>query len=261
MRLGHIIRTQPSVIRRSSPAGFTGNQSSRPKNGRLLVGVILAFALLVALVTINLRLVRHPAVLGNGMRNSEISRSEPNPGSPVKSESEHLETKTRNTRPEMTFYRDLTSEGEPHNGSESSDPSRTRGNEPENSPQQKQRESAASGQRGNSEDAAGRKTTASAGSFPESPAGRGSPPDLDLASRTYTVQVGSFTHPAIAQQWALNWKARGYDVELRPVARPNTGVTYRLYLGKFKSEKEADELVKRLKAKEGISAFRLTVPN
>jgi cell division septation protein DedD len=201
----------------------------------------------------NLRLIRHPAVLGNGVRNSEISRSDPIPGSPVKSEAEHLETRTRNARPEMTFYRGLTSEDEQHSGA--------RGNESESSAQQKQRESATSRQTGTAEDAAGRKTVASAGKFPEFPAERGSPPDLDLVSKTYTVQVGSFSHPAIAQQWALNWKARGYDVELKPVARPNTGVTYRLYLGKFKSEKEADELVKRLKAKEGITAFRLIVPN
>jgi hypothetical protein len=261
MRLDDTTRVQPDVIRRNSPAGFARRRSARPKNGRLLVAVVVAFALMVALVGFNLRLIRHPAVLGTGVRNPEISRSEPTPVTPVKSEAEHLETRTRITRPEMTFYRDLTSDDEQHGGAESSDQARARGNEAENSLQQKQRELAASGQTGNAENAAGRKTVVSAGRFPESPAERGSPPDLDLVSRAYTVQVGSFSHPAIAQQWALNWKARGYDVALKPVARPNTGVTYRLYLGKFKSEREADELVKRLKAKEGITAFRLMVPN
>jgi cell division septation protein DedD len=261
MRLGDIIRAQPGVTRRNGPAGVSRHQSARPKNGRLLVAVIVAYGLMVALVAINLRLIRHPAVLGNGAQNSEISRSEPNPGAPVKSESENVETRTRNTRPEMTFYRDLTSEDDQHGGSGSSDRTRGKGNEPETGIQQKPRDSGTSRQAGNAEDATGRKTIVSAGRFPESPAERGSPSDADLASRTYTVQVGSFSHPSIAQQWALNWKGRGYDVELKPVARPNTGVTYRLYLGKFKSEKEADELVKRLKAKEGITAFRLMVPN
>jgi len=73
--------------------------------------------------------------------------------------------------------------------------------------------------------------------------------------------VGAFTNPGIAQQWAQKWKARGYDVSLRPVARPKTGVIYRLYLGNFTTEEQADNLVNRLKSKEGVSAFRLVVQN
>ncbi|MGD9818798.1 MAG: SPOR domain-containing protein, partial [Desulfomonilaceae bacterium] len=53
------------------------------------------------------------------------------------------------------------------------------------------------------------------------------------------------------------WKAKGYKVTLKPVARPNSGIIYRLYLGDFESEKKADEFVKQLKTKEGISAMRL----
>jgi cell division septation protein DedD len=71
--------------------------------------------------------------------------------------------------------------------------------------------------------------------------------------------VGAFSTPAIARQWALEWKERGYDVSLKPVARPNTGVIYRLYLGSFSSEKQADQLVKRLTTKDGINAFRVAV--
>lgn len=78
-------------------------------------------------------------------------------------------------------------------------------------------------------------------------------------AREYLVQVGAFAHPAIAREWSTKWRARGYNAFLSPVARPKTGVIYRLYLGKFTSEKEADDLVNRLKAKEGISAFRLVV--
>jgi cell division septation protein DedD len=73
--------------------------------------------------------------------------------------------------------------------------------------------------------------------------------------------VGAFSDPAVAQQWAQKWKARGYNVSLRPVARPRTGIIYRLYLGKFSSQHEADELVQRLKHREGIAAFRLLVRN
>ncbi|HMK34433.1 MAG TPA: SPOR domain-containing protein, partial [Desulfomonilaceae bacterium] len=86
-------------------------------------------------------------------------------------------------------------------------------------------------------------------------------PQSGSAQKTYTVQVGAFSHPAIAQEWAQKWKARGYDVSLKPVARPKTGVIYRLYLGNFTSEKKADDLVKHLKSKEGINAIRLLVRN
>jgi cell division septation protein DedD len=88
---------------------------------------------------------------------------------------------------------------------------------------------------------------------------RVSVPEAETKTRTYTVQVGAFSQPAIAQEWAQKWKARGYDPVLKPVARPKTGVIYRLYLGKFTSEKKADDLVSHLKSKEGINALRLLV--
>ena len=56
----------------------------------------------------------------------------------------------------------------------------------------------------------------------------------DTSARSYTVQVGAFTNPQIAQQQALSWKSRGYNAVLRPVAMPKSGVIYRLYLGSFK---------------------------
>jgi cell division septation protein DedD len=58
----------------------------------------------------------------------------------------------------------------------------------------------------------------------------------------------------------MKWKGRGYEVSLKPVARPS-GVIYRLYLGSFSSESQADELVRHLKSKEGISALRLVLHN
>jgi len=86
------------------------------------------------------------------------------------------------------------------------------------------------------------------------------PPNIRSGAKNYTVQVGAFSRPGIAQQWAERWKARGYKVSLKPVARPS-GVIFRLYLGNFASESQADELVRHLKSKEGISAFRLLVSN
>lgn len=86
-------------------------------------------------------------------------------------------------------------------------------------------------------------------------------PPPGKGQKAFTVQVGAFTQPGIAQEWARRWKARGYEVLLKPVARPRTGVIYRLYLGNFDSENKADELVKRLKSREGITAFPIVVRN
>ncbi len=86
-------------------------------------------------------------------------------------------------------------------------------------------------------------------------------PEPQKGSPVYTVQVGAFTQPGIAQEWAAKWKARGYQVALKPVARPKTGIIYRLYLGSFSNEKSAEELVRHLKVKEGISAFTLVLRN
>jgi len=73
--------------------------------------------------------------------------------------------------------------------------------------------------------------------------------------------VGAFSDPGVAKEWSLKWKARGYAVQLKPVARPRTGVIYRLYLGDFSSKKKADRLVKRLKVREGVTAFPVVLRN
>ncbi len=77
----------------------------------------------------------------------------------------------------------------------------------------------------------------------------------------YTVQVGAFSNPSLAQQWAKQWEDRGFKVTIKPVARPRTGVLYRLFLGEFNNKEDADSLVKRLKDNEGITALRLLVRN
>ncbi len=85
------------------------------------------------------------------------------------------------------------------------------------------------------------------------------PDGKDGAHPIYTVQVGAFSKPGVALQWAKQWKAKGFRVTLKPAARPGVGVIYRLYLGSFTSKDLADDLVRRLKSREGISAFRVTV--
>ena len=77
----------------------------------------------------------------------------------------------------------------------------------------------------------------------------------------YAVQVGVFSYPKVAQEWAEKWRSKGYPVALRPTARPNAGIQYRLFVGEFNSEKKADEFAKQLKAKEGVSGLTLVIKN
>jgi cell division septation protein DedD len=82
----------------------------------------------------------------------------------------------------------------------------------------------------------------------------------DKSPKRYMVQVGAFTNPQMAEEQALHWKSLGYKTLLRPAAMPKAGIVYRLYLGNFQSEKEAENLVRDLKAK-GINSFSAAVSN
>ncbi|MGO9116198.1 MAG: SPOR domain-containing protein [Desulfomonilaceae bacterium] len=87
-----------------------------------------------------------------------------------------------------------------------------------------------------------------------------SPQPSNTSPKRYTVQVGAFTNPQMAEEQALHWKSLGYKTLLRPAAMPKAGIVYRLYLGNFQSEREADNLVRDLKAK-GVNSFRSVVSN
>lgn len=229
-------------------------EESPPKNGRLTLAVAGSILLLVVLTALNLRLIKDPTFAGKSLRPSAGCESVPEWLAPPVKTLLPSETKPRHAPPEVSFYRELTAPeeqipcgpGELRNAS-------LDGTEPIQ-------------QGAGVAPVTDRKAP---GSF-YSPATSGNSTvavenQEAVLSRTeqrataYTVQVGAFTHPGIAQEWALKWKTRGYDASLKPVARPRTGVIYRLYLGKFASEKEAEDLVKHLKSKEGITAFCLAV--
>ena len=95
---------------------------------------------------------------------------------------------------------------------------------------------------------------------PAEPQAQKSSQQSNASPKRYTVQVGAFTSPQMAEEQALHWKSLGYKTLLRPAAMPKAGIVYRLYLGNFRSEKEAEDLVRDLKAK-GINAFRSLVSN
>jgi cell division septation protein DedD len=233
--------------------------SAQPKNGRITLAVIASMLVMIPLAVLNVRLILDPSIAGKAFGTSVPSRpiQDSGTGTPICSLSDD---KGCEVPPEVTFYSKLSAQDDQTRTQEqpSKDPvleldaegTSHRGNGPADSKVEKARANREGKESGTNES----KASVAQGTDERLP-------QPDATGRVYVVQVGAFTHPSIAQQWALTWKSRGYDVMLKPVARPSTGVTYRLYLGKFESQKEADALVKKLKAKEGISAFRLLVRN
>jgi cell division septation protein DedD len=260
MRLRRLLQRMPRLARKKPHRPIPSGDNRAPKNGPLALAVAASIIIMIVLGILNVKLIRDRSMTGKAFGPSFPSQPEPVP-SAVSAQVPYACNKSEDDAPpEVTFYRQLTVQDEqkPVTGSVTQDP----GSETEPGP------------------AHADPKTAEVSKGPAKPAGNdkkqpkvgfdrpaGAPiqqnvlPKADFGAKTYTVQVGAFSHPAIAQQWAAKWKLRGYDVTLKPVARPKSGVIYRLYLGNFSSEKKADELVKHLKTKEGISALRLVLRN
>lgn len=229
------------------------------KNGWLGLAVIGSVLIMGALVLLNLRLLRDESPLGKSAIQSSCpprggSISPPSgPGSAV------CENRVSGGPPQVTFYSKLMApEEQSRTATDLAQPAPAEGQD--SNPRQEAKSSENLKPPDRTEEAKRRKAMASQAKPSSSGPPNLIPPSNPGGARTYTVQVGAFSHPEIAQQWAMRWKARGYDVSLKPVARPS-GVIYRLYLGNFSSESQADELVRHLKSKEGISALRLVVRN
>jgi hypothetical protein len=247
MGLLSIARRMPRRAGGSGARERQARHSGGPKNGPLTLAVVGAIVAMIGLSALNYRLISDPSVgrkaFGTSARSGKESLSTPErtKRSPSRSGPSHR------VPPKVTFYRQLTQADEEPSRQEGD----SRGAQPEDCIRQILPGSA---KRDESEPVACPSTSATVSH-------RSDLPSAEAGPSIYTVQVGAFTDPGVAQQWAQKWKARGYNVSLRPVARPRAGVIYRLYLGKFSSRKTADELVQRLKHKEGIRAFPLVVHN
>ncbi|MBI4961935.1 MAG: SPOR domain-containing protein [Desulfomonile tiedjei] len=229
------------------------------KNGWLGLAVIGALLVMAALVLLNLRLIRDDSAPGKSAANASCPPREGAGQLRSGPTAAICENRFEAGRPQVTFYSKLMAP---------EDKSRPPGEIPAAAiteqdvaaPRQEVKGSEEPKTAVKPEEADRRKPVALPSKLPGSGPPQLVPSGGEAGAKHYTVQVGAFSHPGIAQQWAAKWKARGYDVSLKPVARP-MGVIYRLHLGNFSSENQADDLVRHLKSKEGISALRLVVRN
>ncbi len=238
-----------------STAPNQGDDVTYVKNGWLALAVLGSILIMLSLVGLDIYLLRHPAVSSKLFGKGDVGKLPQGSGHEMRT-SNDSKKQTCPSAPEMTFYTRLA--GTSDSGSHPT----TMG------------DSVADASVHTYEVTNGSKVGVTGNDTPTSLDAKLSTnlggqshiseralPAPQNGSPIYTVQVGAFTQPGIAQEWAAKWKARGYEVALKPVARPKTGIIYRLYLGSFSNEKSAEELVKHLKTKEGISAFTLVLRN
>ncbi len=251
-----LFRRKRSFSRRTT-AAKRNDEDKSPKNGWLAIAVAGVFALMILLVVINVRLLLSPTAAGKKTAPSDPPRSEFSYPAGANSAST-LPDRICAPSSATTFdsKTNVPDANEPGRDAEIAHPIRktnTKNASPELTPNSQISKSDVRKETSSELDKARHKKTTQTHVKHDS-----EKPEVN--SKRYTVQVGAFTNPQIAQQQTLSWKSRGYDAVLRPVAMPKSGVIYRLSLGSFKSEKEADDLVKDLKAK-GVTSFKLLVSN
>jgi len=260
MRLRTIHRTKPSPLILKSRRSPVRRRTSSG-NGRLVLAIAGSVALMLVLVWLNLRFMSDPPRPPKELRTATPSMSTGIPAAgPSRGPRADGASAAGPAPPQVTFYRKLTAPEEaaprptlpdaedlgerdlPHSTSPP-----THGK----APTQGKGPAAAEGWG----------IPAAANRPPPLPNANVELPRPPAGTKRYTVQVGAFSQPKVAQQWALEWKAKGYQVTLKPVARPAFGIIYQLYLGDFATPEQAEELVNHLREKEGIKAFALSVKN
>lgn len=234
-------------------------QSNRPKNGLLVLGVLMTVAVMVGLTIFNLKLIREQTAIGKQSVEQSNSKSvvtvvpTQTPGVDAKPEEKTLRAAT-----EVTFYKQLKSEDENKNLNDTitqkPKPTETQSKPPSHDEAQ-QIANKVKEETDFSAPALSGKTCP-----PSSEPTITSPKPIG-GTKVYSVQIGVFSYPRVAQEWAQKWRSKGYPVALRPIARPKAGIQYRLFVGEFNSEKKADEFAKQLKAKEGVSGLTLVIKN
>ncbi len=231
--------------------------SEKPKNGLLILGVLVTVTIMVGLTIFNLRLIRDQICANKQFVEESIAKKV------VTIVPEHAtvdskpEDKPSHPNTEVTFYQQLKCEDDGKASNNSSYKPKLADTENKSSIKENGRQEPKS-----AKDESGFAVPALSGktctALTETNVGSPTP---KTGSKVYSVQVGVFSYPKIAQEWAEKWRSKGYPVVLRPVARPNAGIQYRLSVGEFNSEQKADEFARRLKTKEGVSGLTLVIKN
>ncbi len=73
--------------------------------------------------------------------------------------------------------------------------------------------------------------------------------------RYFTLQIASYKRIEQARQEASRWKKKGYFVKIQKANLGGKGTWYRVYIGKYKSLKEAKRASVKLASKEGIRSY------
>jgi cell division septation protein DedD len=255
LKIPSLFRRRHSILRRKALVRRNNGEKKSPKNGRLILAVIGAFALMLVLLTVNVRLLRSPTADGQRSTSYDPARSEFS--YPARANSASPQGKACTDPPVVMDERQGNSANEQNPQRHDQITSSMKAGKETSSPKFMQDLQAPKSSVPPEPSSVAKK--AEIKKSPESQAQKSSQPS-DKSPKRYTVQVGAFTNPQMAEEQALHWKSLGYKTILRPAAMPKAGIVYRLYLGSFQSEKEAESLVRDLKAK-GVSSFSAVVSN
>jgi cell division septation protein DedD len=253
LKIPGLFRRRHSIARRKAPVRRNNGDNKSSKNGRLILAVIGVFALMLVLLTVNVSLLRSPTAGGQRSTSSDPAGSEfshparANSASPQgKACDDSLGAVGHNQTERDRNSQQLDQIIAPMKADKESDSRKfMEALQAPKSSVQPEPSSAAK--------------KAETKKSPEPQTQKSSQPSITSLKR-YTVQVGAFTSPQMAEEQALHWKSLGYKTLLRPAAMPKAGIVYRLFLGSFQSEREAENLVRDLKAK-GVSSFSAVVSN
>lgn len=231
--------------------------SEKPKNGFLILGVLITIAIMVGLTIFNLRLIRDQVCANKPSIEESIPKKIVTIVPEYAAVDSKPEDKPSHPNTEVTFYKQLKCEDDGKSSDNTSHKPKLADTENKSPIKDNGRQESKT-----AKDESGFAVPALSGKTCPVPTETNvSSLTANAGSKVYAVQVGVFSYPKVAQEWAEKWRSKGYPVALRPVARPNAGIQYRLFVGEFNSEQKADEFARQLKAKEGVSGLTLVIKN
>lgn len=81
----------------------------------------------------------------------------------------------------------------------------------------------------------------------------------DSEASYFSLQIGAFHDPALAEKAVEDWRARGYDTFLQSPDEDDDNFT-RVFIGKFDKLADANQLAERLEQQEKVKAYIALLP-